>query len=77
MKDRIVELANELAQELINHGYDTRAKDKNGVIPGYLAFDIDIHNSGNKKVVYVQNINQGWKVKGEYTGTGFESREEN
>lgn len=75
MKDRIIELANELTRELINSGYDLKGKAIYGTIPGYLNFDINIFDHGTEKNITVENINRGWAVTGTYTGAWFESEE--
>lgn len=75
--NRIIELANDLTQELIERGYNIQAKAKSGIIPDYLSFGINIfRNADGEKTIYVENIGQGWEVRGEYTGTGFQEVEE-
>jgi len=68
----IVALANVLAQALIENGYNIKAMGKDGVIPGYLSFDINIHKyDDGRTVLKVENVGQRWSIEGEYIGTGF------
>jgi hypothetical protein len=67
---RVAFLANKLAQELINNGYDIRAS-----VPDLLNIDIHVHKYNGKEMVHVQNITRDWCIKSEYTGTGFKREE--
>ena len=69
---RILFLANNLIQELINGGYDVRGKASYGNIQDMLHFNVYAHKHSNKKYLSVESINRGWSVNGEYTGNGFE-----
>jgi hypothetical protein len=70
--DRIIELANELVQELINNGYNITSIGNDGPIPGLLSVYIWAFKRKYGNTIIIENPCQDIRIEGPYTGTGFE-----
>jgi hypothetical protein len=64
---KIIRRANSLIKELINQGYDLRARSRDGIIPRYLSFHVEINDPGSRNQLDVESVTAGWGVNGKCT----------